>query len=102
MKTILCYGDSNTHGAMPMAAAGDVRRFGREDRWPGILLRELGPDWTVIEEGLPGRTTVHSDPIEGAHKNGLAYLPVSLESHAPIDLVVLMIGTNNSAGNTAE
>ena len=74
MKTILCYGDSNTHGAMPMAAAGDMRRFGKEDRWPGILLRELEPDLEVIEEGLPGRTTVHSDPIEGAHKNGLAHL----------------------------
>ena len=95
MKTILCYGDSNTHGAMPMAAAGDMRRFGKEDRWPGILLRELGSGWDVVEEGLPGRTTVHSDPIEGAHKNGLAHLPVSLELHAPIDLVVLMIGSND-------
>jgi lysophospholipase L1-like esterase len=95
MKTVLCFGDSNTYGAMPMMAAGDVRRFDREDRWPGILLRELRPDWAVIEEGLPGRTTVHADPIEGVHKNGLAHLPVSLESHAPIDLVVLMIGSND-------
>lgn len=49
----------------------------------------------MIEEGLPGRTTVHPDPIEGAHKNGLAILPAILETHRPIDLVVLMLGTND-------
>jgi lysophospholipase L1-like esterase len=55
----------------------------------------LGPDWQVIEEGHPGRTTVHPDPIEGAHKNGLAVLPAILETHRPIDCVVLMLGTND-------
>jgi lysophospholipase L1-like esterase len=49
----------------------------------------------VIEEGLPGRTTVHDDPIEGAHRNGLAVLPAVLESHRPIDAVIVMLGTND-------
>lgn len=55
----------------------------------------LGDGWHVIEEGLSGRTTVHSDPIEGVHKNGRTYLRPCLQSHAPIDLVILMLGTND-------
>ena len=55
----------------------------------------LLPGWQVIEEGLPGRTTVHDDPIEGAHRNGLTVLPAILESHRPIDVVILMLGTND-------
>jgi lysophospholipase L1-like esterase len=51
--------------------------------------------WRLVEEALPGRTTVHPDPISGVHKNGLAVLPAVLESHAPIDLVILMLGTND-------
>jgi lysophospholipase L1-like esterase len=60
-----------------------------------VLRAELGSGWRVIEEGLPGRTTVHPDPISGVHKNGLAVLPAVLESHRPLDLVVLMLGTND-------
>jgi lysophospholipase L1-like esterase len=93
-RTILCYGDSNTHGTMPMPDLGSMGRYGRQTRWPGQLAALL-PDWQVIEEGLPGRTTVHDDPIEGAHRNGLAVLPASLESHRPIDVVILMLGTND-------
>ncbi len=59
------------------------------------MRRQLGAGWTVIEEGHPSRTTVWSDPIEGAHKNGLAALPICLESHMPVDLVILMLGTND-------
>ncbi len=59
--------------------------------WRGAL----GEDWTLIEEALPGRTTVHDDPIEGSHKNGLKALPIVLESHRPIDLVVISLGTND-------
>ena len=55
----------------------------------------LGARWHVIEEGHPGRTTVHADPIEGAHKNGLAVLPAILETHRPLDCVALMVGTND-------
>lgn len=94
-RTILCFGDSNTYGAMPTLARSGRHRFARDRRWPGVLARQLGSHWHVVEEGLPSRTTVHSDPIEGAHKNGLAALPTCLESHMPIDLVILMLGTND-------
>jgi lysophospholipase L1-like esterase len=95
LRTVLCYGDSNTHGSLPMETLDDLRRLGPAERWPGVMAAILGPSWRVVEEGLPGRTTVHPDPIEGEHKNGLAALPVALESHVPIDLVVLMLGTND-------
>lgn len=94
-KVVLAYGDSNTHGTMPMATLQDTGRFGRAERWPGVCATALGPGFRLIEEGLPGRTTVHPDPIEGVYKNGLAVLPAILESHRPIDLVVLMLGTND-------
>lgn len=93
IKTVLCYGDSNTHGQAPGGTPLD--RFGLNERWPGVLSSELGPDWNVIEEGLSGRTTVHNDPIEGDLKNGRTYLRPCLMSHAPIDLVILMLGTND-------
>jgi lysophospholipase L1-like esterase len=65
MKTVLCYGDSNTWGYDPLTQD----RFPRDTRWPGILRHELGEGYLVIEEGLNGRTTVWDDPIEG-YKNG--------------------------------
>ena len=78
-----------------METLEDMGRFGPAERWPGVLAAELGAGWLVREEGLPGRTTVHPDPISGVHKNGLAVLPAILESHRPIDVVVLMLGTND-------
>jgi len=102
MKTILCYGDSNTYGAVPLdfdlfekPFVSSLYRLPREKRWTGIFQSELGNDYYVIEEGLNGRTTVWDDPIEGTYKNGLKYLLPCLESHAPIDLVILMLGTND-------
>jgi len=89
MKTVLCYGDSNTWGYMP----GTGERFPADVRWTGVLKRELSDDYQVIEEGLNGRTIVWDDPIEG-YKNGKDYLIPCLESHRPIDLVVMMLGTN--------
>ncbi len=90
MKTVLCYGDSNTWGADP--AGGP--RFGWDDRWPGVLQRELGDGYRVIEEGLPGRNTRWDDPIE-RQKNGLTQLGPILESHVPLDLVIVNLGTND-------
>ncbi len=95
IRRLLCYGDSNTHGTPPMSHVNDIKRFGPETRWPGHLQRLLDPDWVIIEEGLPGRTTLHNDPIEGVHMNGLSYLPVSLNSHRPLDLVCILLGTND-------
>ncbi|MES2916372.1 MAG: SGNH/GDSL hydrolase family protein [Pseudomonadota bacterium] len=94
MRTLLLFGDSNTHGTVPMPELGVSARFGRDERWPGRLRRHL-PDWEVIEEGHPGRTTVHDDPVEGAHRNGLTVLPALLESHRPLDVVAVMLGTND-------
>jgi len=90
MKTVLCYGDSNTWGYDPTSK----ERFAPETRWTGVLAESLGVAFRVIEEGLNGRTTVWDDPIEG-HKNGQTYLVPCLASHKPIDLVVLMLGTND-------
>ena len=94
-KTVVCFGDSNSYGTLPMPDLDFWGRFGPGERWPGVMAASLGDGWTVIEEALPGRTTVHDDPIEGLYKNGLKYLPVILESHRPIDLVVVMLGTND-------
>ncbi|HYO08822.1 MAG TPA: SGNH/GDSL hydrolase family protein [Tepidisphaeraceae bacterium] len=94
MKTILCYGDSNTHGTNP----ADWSRFDLHTRWPGVLRRELGADYWVIEEGCGGRTTVWDDPVEDqlqGSKNGAAYLRPCLHSHQPLDLVVILLGTND-------
>jgi lysophospholipase L1-like esterase len=94
VRSVLLFGDSNTHGTIPMPDLGFSERFGREERWPGRL-RRLLPGWDVIEEGHPGRTTVHDDPVEGAHRNGLTVLPALLESHKPLDVVAVMLGTND-------
>jgi len=93
-RTLLVYGDSNTYGTPPMPDLDFIGRHAAADRWPGVMAQGL-PDWTVIAEGLPGRTTVHDDPLEGAHKNGLAVLPAILESHTPLDLVIVKLGTND-------
>lgn len=91
MAVILCYGDSNTHG-YDQATGG---RFPRDVRWPGVLAAALGPDHQVIEEGLNGRTTIWDDPYM-PDRNGRTYLGPCLASHAPVDVVVLMLGTNDT------
>jgi lysophospholipase L1-like esterase len=91
MKTVLCYGDSNTWGYDP-ATEG---RYSLEARWVSVLAHELGSDYLVIPEGLNGRTTVWPDPVEGEYKSGKTYLIPCLESHHPVDLVVMMLGTND-------
>ena len=96
MKTILCFGDSNTWGFDPVATSASPYpiRHAPDIRWTGVLASELGKEFRVIEEGQNGRTTLHEDPIMG-HRNGRVYLPPCLESHKPIDLVILMLGTND-------
>ena len=95
MKTILCFGDSNTWGFDPASITAPFpRRHPITVRWTGRLAAELGPEFRVIEEGQNGRTTVHDDPLN-ACRNGKDYLPACLESHKPIDIVVLMLGTND-------
>jgi lysophospholipase L1-like esterase len=95
MKTILCFGDSNTWGMVPMASLASSARHAQADRWPSSVQARLGASYQVIAEGLNGRTTVFDDPIDGAHKNGRTYLLPCLESHAPLDAVIIMLGTND-------
>lgn len=95
MKSILCFGDSNTFGTAPMTRLGQERRWPFAQRWPGVLQGALGEGWRVIEEGLPGRTIGRDDPVEGADRNALRYLPACLGSHRPLDAVVFMLGTND-------
>jgi lysophospholipase L1-like esterase len=93
MKSVLCFGDSNTWGSATVPRPDE--RYGPEERWPGVMRRHLGPDWNVIEEGLSGRTTVHADPIEGPWLAGSTYLLPCLKTHKPLDAVVIMLGTND-------
>ena len=92
MKQILCFGDSNTYGLIPGTSN---QRYGWGTRWTSILddrVREKG--YRVIEEGLCGRTTVFDDPFR-TERRGTEMLPAILESHRPVDTIVLMLGTND-------
>jgi lysophospholipase L1-like esterase len=96
-KHIVCFGDSNTHGYC--ADNGDCAdggiRFNESERWTRLLQQHLGEDYLVIEEGLSGRTTCFDDPIhEGL--SGLDYIYPCLKSHEAVDLLVIMLGTNDT------
>ena len=89
-KHILCFGDSNTWGY----CAQTNGRYADNERWTQVLQKLLGSDWILIEEGLCGRTTVFEDPLnEGL--SGLAQLQPVLYSHAPLDILMIMLGTND-------
>ena len=95
MKNVMIFGDSNTWGWDPsndLVAA--IKRWPDEVRWAGVLQAELGDDYKVIPEGLNGRTTVWDDPIEEYRCGKQQIIPL-LDSHAPLDLVIIMIGTND-------
>lgn len=78
-----------------MEDLGERRRFPKAARWPSVAAAALGAGWEVIPEGQPGRSTVLPDPIEGEHKSGRSSLLAILESHRPLDLVAIMLGTND-------
>lgn len=90
MKRIMCFGDSNTYGIDPESGA----RLVEEERWPCILQERLGNAFSVKEEGIGGRTTVWDDPL-APNRNGLKALPMLLDSHSPLDLVIVMLGIND-------
>lgn len=95
MRTLVCFGDSNTWGYDPAShGAPFPSRHPLEIRWTGVLAHALGDGYRVIEEGQNGRMTVHQDPFNPARR-GLDYLPACLESHKPIDLVIMMLGSND-------
>ena len=90
MINILCYGDSNTYGYNPF----NGQRFGTDERWTGLLQSMLGRNYNIIEEGLNGRTTVLDDPFNET-LNGLKYFDIALKTNYPVDLVIIMLGTND-------
>jgi lysophospholipase L1-like esterase len=92
MKTVLCFGDSNTWGYVP---GTDGERFPPDVRWPGRLAAALGDEWDVIAEGLSGRTATMDSPVADG-RNGLTYLMPCLHSHMPLDVVVIYLGTNDT------
>lgn len=95
-KTVLCYGDSNTHGYCSETGG----RFSEEERWTCLLQKALGEDYRIIEEGLSGRTTVYDDPLFES-LNGLSTLFSNMMSHEPLDLLIIMLGTNDTKARFA-
>ena len=91
MKSILAFGDSLTWGFV----AGTWERHPFDIRWPNVLAAGLVGRARVIEEGMNGRTTVFPDPTDGAERNGAVALPMLLTTHQPLDLVIIMLGTND-------
>ena len=96
-KHIVCFGDSNTHGycADPKDCADGGDRFNEDERWTCLLQKALGEDYLVIEEGLSGRTTVFDDPLHEC-MSGLDVIYSTLMSHEPVDLLIIMLGTNDT------
>ncbi len=90
MPVIVAYGDSNTWGSIP----GEDARMAPDVRWPGVMARALGASFSVIEEGLRGRTAQFDDPDEPG-RNGFVYFEPCLLSHAPLDLVIVSLGVND-------
>ena len=90
MKNILCYGDSNTWGFNPI----DGSRYEKEVRWTGVLEKELGGEYRIIENGINGRTTVFDNPYAFEYQNGFKGLFYALNASKPLDAIVLMLGTN--------
>lgn len=91
MKTVLCYGDSLTWGYIPDGSG----RHALKDRWPEVLQVELGDGVHVIADGLNGRTTAYDDHLSGFERNAAKTLTTALGTHFPLDLVIIMLGTND-------
>ena len=87
---ILCYGDSNTYGL----TTDWKGRYPRNVRWPGRLQQLLGPEHYVVEDGLIGRTCAIPD-LHRYGRSAMDFLPVALECHAPLDVLILAFGTND-------
>lgn len=92
MKEIMCFGDSNTYGVNP----NNEKRWGYEERWPMKLQKLLGcKNYHIIEEGYNGRTTCFEDPFDKL-RDGKIGMQMALNSHHPLDMILIMLGTNDS------
>lgn len=94
-KSIMCFGDSLTWGWIPVVEGAPTYRYPYRERWTGAMANALGEGYEIIEEGLSARTTSADDPND-PRLNGSSYLPSALASHLPLDLVILMLGTNDT------
>ncbi|AEG06473.1 hydrolase [Sinorhizobium meliloti] len=94
-RSVLCFGDSLTWGWIPVKESSPTLRYPYEQRWTGAMAARLGDGYHIIEEGLSARTTSLDDPND-ARLNGSTYLPMALASHLPLDLVIIMLGTNDT------
>jgi lysophospholipase L1-like esterase len=91
----MCYGDSLTWGSLPVESGIPTVRYSFCERWTGVLAGHLGDGYEILEEGLNGRTTNLDDPID-PRLNGARHLPTAVATHMPLDLVVIMLGTNDA------
>ncbi len=89
-KVVLCYGDSNTYGLEPLPGG----RYPYAKRWTTMLGEQLGAGYVVIPEGLSGRTT-DFDRVDAPYKRGVPPLKAILGSHVPVDVFIVMLGTND-------
>ena len=102
-KRILVFGDSNSWGFVPCKANESTTRYDAFTRWPAVMAARLGSGFELVEEALSGRTTDLDDSqidlpsahLRGAVFNGAKILPAILASHLPLDLVIIMLGTND-------
>ena len=83
---ILCFGDSNTYGYDPRGFFGD--RYGAKDRWVDLLSKQTGHE--CINAGTNGRE-IPRNP----------YALRLLTEHAPVDIFLVMLGTNNLLQGTS-
>lgn len=95
VRHIVCFGDSNTHGfCIDPGDCAQGGRFNENERWTSLLQKALGAEYLICEEGLTGRTTAFSDPLRES-MNGLDAIYSCLMSHEPVDLLIIMLGTND-------
>jgi lysophospholipase L1-like esterase len=102
-KRVLVFGDSNSWGFVPCAANETTTRYDTSTRWPAVMAARLGADIELVEEALSGRTTDLDDPqmdlpsihLKNAIFNGAKLLPAIVASHLPLELVIIMLGTND-------
>jgi lysophospholipase L1-like esterase len=99
IKRIMVFGDSNSWGWTPVETVVPTTRYAADVRWPGVMQSELGAGYEIVEEALSARTAAADDTslgLGGAGLNGLDYLPAAIATNMPLDVVVIMLGTNDT------